>query len=71
MMAHAQLAKAQLPQALFAALHLLQDFARHGAAILHARAQARRRWAIPYGVAGRPGKRAHLKLRQPGIGERR
>jgi len=67
MMAHPQLVKAQLPQTFLALFHLRQHLARHGAAILDSRSQARRSRAVPEREARSPGQRARSERLQAAL----
>src|SRR5215469_8210667 len=59
--------KSELPQALFAALDLFQNLARHRAAVLDARRQTRRGRSIPKRVSRLFGQCADLLLGQAGF----
>src|SRR5580658_4803194 len=69
-MADAELAKAELAETLFGALHLLENLAGDGAAVFDPRGQTRSGGAVPKGIASRLGQGAHVELGKAGVGQR-
>ena len=67
--AHAELAEAEVAQALFGALHLLEDFTGDSASVLDARGETRRGGAIPEGIAGSFGERADFNFCDACLGQ--
>lgn len=69
--ADAELAKAKLPQALFGALDLFENFAGDRPSVFHAGGETGRGGTIPEGIAGIFGESANLLLGEADFGERR